>query len=137
MTQTSTITATARVRGQWHSDEASVRFFTGMNEVELCDFKADCAERWFVRYFTKELGLPAEVAHALAMDGNLLRWWNHQWRLMDHYYLLPWLHKVVESQRENVYREFHEGIMNGRHPTATMMRKVLKDLPQPLPRRGV
>jgi len=116
------------MRGQFNSDELSVLFFTGMTVGELIDYKLDMAKRWLVRYCVEVYGFSEQTANQLSLEPELLRWWNLHWKRFDHYYILPMLHKVVEAERENVYRAMHEEIFDGQHPSYELMKISLNKM---------
>ncbi|NDC41257.1 MAG: hypothetical protein EBZ77_06875 [Chitinophagia bacterium] len=111
---------TAQWRAQFRANEMAVLFFTGMSQTELYDFASDMAAKWLTKVVADVLDFAgvteADAANMWLQNDELLKWWWLQWRRFDHYIVIPMLHKVVEAERENVYRQLHQGILDGQHP---------------------
>ena len=120
------VTETGRQRGQFHADEAAVMFFTGMSKQELTDYKLDCGKEWLIKFMTTGKWFSEADAEELWKEPLLLQWWHLEWRKMDHHIILPMIHKVVEAEREAVYREFHEAIFLPEHPNHRVLVKGLE-----------
>ena len=125
MKHESNVTHTRTMRGQYESDEHAVLFFTGMTLEALTDFKLDTGKEWIISYCLKNGVCGTLGAEELWMEPLLLQWWNLEWRRMDHWVILPMLHKVVHAERESVYREMHRGVMDDHHPSNSMLELAL------------
>jgi hypothetical protein len=110
------VTHTARVRAQFHSDELAVLFFTGMTLETLTDLKLDAGKQWITKYCREQEGMSKGDAEEIWVEPDILQWWNLEWRRMDHYVILPILHKIVAGEREAVYRNMHTDIFLSTHP---------------------
>ncbi len=127
------VSHTARVRAQFHSDELSIMFFTGMSVQSLTDFKLDAGKEWLMKYCLRNGVCGQEEAEEIWKEPLLLQWWNLEWRRMDHYIILPMLHKVVSQEREAVYKEMHCEVFLDEHPNYTILElslmRILKNAP--------
>ncbi len=115
------VTHTATIRGQFHADEQAVLWFTGMTVDALTDFKLDTGREWLMKYCTSSQGIPRQEAAELWQEPLLLQWWNLEWKRMDHFIILPILHKIVEQEREAVYKDMHIGVFLSTHPNYRIM----------------
>lgn len=129
------VSHTGRIKAQFHSDELSVLFFTGMSLESLTDFKLDTGKRWLMLYATKQ-GL-GENAEELWKEPLLLQWWNLEWRRMDHFIILPMLHKIVEAEREEVYKAMHCDVFLSEHPNHTLLELSLMRVLKKALRRSI
>ena len=119
------VTHTARIRAQFHNDELGIMFFTGMTLESLTDFKLDTGKEWLVKYCRSSAVLTMTEAEELWMEPLLLQWWNLEWRRMDHYIILPIIHKIVQQEREAVYREMHCEVFLSEHPNYKLLEASL------------
>ena len=102
-------------RAQYQADEESVLFFTGLTASELMDMKLDMGQEWLTKHLAIAC-MSAKTAQMLWSAERVLRWWNLNWRQYDHYTILPFLHKVTEGERLNVYRDMHLNVFSKDHP---------------------
>lgn len=114
------VSHTGRVRGQFHADEASVLFFTGMDLNELTDLKMDMGKEWIMKH-CKENGISDVEAEEMWKEEQLLQWWNLQWKRMDHYVILPILHRFESKDAAEVYKEMHYALFLADHPNYQML----------------
>lgn len=119
------VSHTASVRGQFHADELSVLFFTGMTVESLTDFKLDTGREWLMKYCTGQAGFSWQDAAEMWKEPQLLQWWNLEWRRMDHFIILPMLHKIVEQERGEVYRAMHTDVFLSKHPNNVILQLSL------------
>ena len=115
------ITHTARIRAQFHADELAILFFTGMTVEALTDFKLDTGKEWLIKYCMRVEHFSQAEAQEMWKEPLLLQWWNLEWLRMDHYIILPIIHKIVEQEREAVYREMHCEVFLSQHPNYKLL----------------
>jgi hypothetical protein len=118
------ITHTRQVRSQFKSDEQAILFFTGMNLEALTDYKMDAGKEWISKYLLMHHFGKDEIEE-LWKEAVLLQWWNLQWRKMDHYIILPILHKVMAQEREAVYKQMHNDVYLSTHPNYKLLELAL------------
>ena len=106
MKHANSIPYTGKLRGQFHADELAVLFFTQMTEGELFDLKHDMGCRWLMVLFLNN-GLPSEAAMKWWKEPEIMQVWNLHWMNTDHRWIQPILHKVIEQERQEVYRDMH------------------------------
>ena len=122
------VSDTGKIRAQFNADEHAILFFTGMTHTELTDFKMDCGQRWISLYCMSHAGFTKEEAESMWMEAELLQWWNLEWRRMDHFVILPILHKIVEAEREAVYKAMHTDVFLEHHPNYKTLELALYHL---------
>ncbi len=115
MKQQKKVSHTAYWRALYEADERAVLFFTGMTDGELMDMKLDMGQEWLVKHLAIG-GINKEVVAVLWKRERMLKWWNLNWRQYDHFYVLPYLHKVTDGERLNVYRDMHLNVFSKDHP---------------------
>jgi hypothetical protein len=121
MKNKNSVSHTATVRGQFHADELAVLFFTGLTLEGLTDLKLDMGKEWLMKYCCREIGLSEKAAMELWMEPLLMQWWNLEWRRMDHFIILPMLHKIVDQERGAVYEAMHGEVFLSDHPNYRLM----------------
>lgn len=117
------ITNTRQWRSQLEADKQAILFFTGMTDAEYNDFKADMYFKW-IELFCEKFDLK-EIQEAMKTQPNMLRWWNLEWRRFDHFTILPILHQVVRSERENVYKKMHTEVFRDHHPEQAILEESI------------
>jgi hypothetical protein len=119
------ITNTRQWRSQLEADKQAVLFFTGMTDAEYNDFKADMYFAW-VALFCEKFDLKPIEPH-MKEEPNMLRWWNLEWRRFDHFYILPTLHQVAKSEREDFYKKMHSDVFREHHPEMAILEQSISD----------
>ena len=54
--------------------------------------------------------------------------WDKHWRRMDREVLLPILYKVVDAERENVYRDAHLDVFDCKHTYSIILQKSIVNM---------
>ncbi len=109
------VSHTAYWRAMYAADERAALFFTGMTAAELMDMKLDMGQEWLMKHLAIG-GITKDVAAVLWKFEKVLKWWNLNWRQYDHFYVIPYLHKVTEGERLNVYKDMHLNVFRKDHP---------------------
>ena len=118
------VSHTAFWRAQHEHNQNAVLFFTGMNLEELVNLKMDMGKEWLTKHL-RHHGFTNVACEEIWKERKVLQWWNLNWRQYDHWTILPFLHKVTEGERYNVYKDMHSNVFRESHPENLALQEQL------------